>query len=75
MPTYDYACTRCGSFAAMRTIAERDRETACPKCGQAAARLVASPHVGGVRALHDRETSDGRYARMRHAGGSCSCCP
>lgn len=74
MPTYDYECTRCGPFAAMRPIAERDRATACPQCGTTAMRLIASPHVGGMRMLHDRETSDGRYARMRHGAG-CSCCP
>lgn len=73
MPTYDYACARCGTFAAMRPIAERDRATNCPRCGEAATRLVASPHVGGMQSLHERETSDGRYARMRHAAG-CGCC-
>ena len=73
MPTYDYACTSCGTFAATRRIADRDQATDCPKCGRPATRLVSSPHVGGVQSLHARETSDGRYARMRHAGG-CGCC-
>ncbi len=74
MPTYDYACTRCGPFAELRRIADRDSAAACPKCSGTATRVVAvSPHVGGVGALHARETSDGRYARMRHMAG-CRCC-
>ena len=74
MPTYDYACPRCGTFAELRRIADRDGAASCPKCGNAAARVVAaSPHVGGLGSLHERETGDGRYARMRHATG-CGCC-
>jgi putative FmdB family regulatory protein len=74
MPTYDYACARCGTFAELRRIADRDNAASCPQCGDGAQRVAAaSPHVGGTRSLHERETSDGRYARMRHAAG-CGCC-
>ena len=55
MPTYDYACPRCGAFAELRRIADRDRAAYCPKCGDGAMRLVAaSPHVGGLSSLHER---------------------
>jgi putative FmdB family regulatory protein len=74
MPIYDYVCPRCGTFAEIRRIADRDRAADCPTCGDSAARVaVAGPHVGGMSSLHERETGDGRYARMRHAGG-CGCC-
>jgi putative FmdB family regulatory protein len=74
MPTYDYACAHCGTFAELRRIADRDRAAYCPKCRDPATRVVAaSPHVGGMGSLHERETGDGRYARMRHARG-CGCC-
>lgn len=35
MPTYDYACVKCGKkFAARLTIAEHEQKKAkCPKCG------------------------------------------
>jgi putative FmdB family regulatory protein len=74
MPTYDYACARCGTFAELRRIADRDRAADCRKCGDSAMRVIAaSPHVGGMRSLHEREAGEGRYPRMRHAGG-CGCC-
>jgi putative FmdB family regulatory protein len=74
MPTYDYTCARCGPYSELRRIADRDRGADCPKCGEAVTRVaVASPHVGGLSSLHERETRDGRYARMRHAAG-CGCC-
>ena len=76
MPTYDYRCARCGAFQALRSIALRDAEALCPRCGSAAPRILSgSPHVGGVRrtvALADPGAA-GTYARMRHPA-SCRCC-
>lgn len=74
MPTYDYACAQCGTFSELRRIADRDRGADCLKCGEAVTRVpLASPHVSGLSSLHERDTQDGRYARMRHAAG-CGCC-
>lgn len=57
-----------------RRIADRDRGADCPKCGETVTRVaVASPHVSGLSSLHERDTQDGRYARLRHAAG-CGCC-
>ena len=35
MPTYDYACVKCGKrFSVVHSIAEHDRKrVCCPKCG------------------------------------------
>jgi putative FmdB family regulatory protein len=79
MPTYDYACPACGTFEAFRSIADRDRPAACPRCSNAAGRVVASaPHATSMdpmtrRLIGERTASEGRYARMRHAA-SCRCC-
>ena len=84
MPTYDYACTGCGPFEALRRIADRDGVTPCPRCGRQAARMlgaaVGSVGAGGTgearRLLigrHERALADGQYRRMRHAL-SCGCC-
>lgn len=82
MPTYDYACTGCGSFEAYRSMSDRDRPATCPACGQEAPRLVGSaPHPTSMDPLARRLASQraenieaaGRYARMRHAAG-CRCC-
>lgn len=81
MPTYEYACTGCGTFEFLRPIAERDRDTACPGCGAPAARVV----VGGAHLVrtdaatrrligsHERAAADGSYRRMRHPA-ACGCC-
>jgi putative FmdB family regulatory protein len=85
MPTYDYACPRCGSFDAFRTMAARNEAVACPGCGGASPRVFASaPHLalmeGGTRramdanerARHEPKRS-GDYARFKHPAG-CGCC-
>mgnify|MGYP000146124798 CR=1 FL=1 len=42
MPTYDYACGQCGSFDALRSVAMRNQDAACPSCGGVAPRVLAS---------------------------------
>jgi putative FmdB family regulatory protein len=78
MPTYDYDCKDCGTFAAMKRIAARDEPTDCPGCGRPASRMVAAPQLGWMEGDARRATaklaSEGSYPRMRHAGGACSCC-
>lgn len=41
MPTYDYDCAQCGSFDALRSVSMRN-QAACPSCGGAAPRVLAS---------------------------------
>ncbi|MBU0587717.1 MAG: zinc ribbon domain-containing protein [Gammaproteobacteria bacterium] len=85
MPTYDYACSRCGGFDAFRSLATRNEPAACPECGGAAPRVLASaPRLalmeGGIRqaletnerARHEPKRS-GDYARLKHPAG-CGCC-
>lgn len=43
MPVYDYECSRCGSFAMRRPMAEFRLPATCPRCGEAAPRLVGAP--------------------------------
>jgi putative FmdB family regulatory protein len=84
MPTYDYHCPACGGFEALRSIASRNDDVACPDCGTGAARVVASaPRLAlledttrramdiNERARHEPKRS-GDLAR-RHPSG-CSCC-
>jgi putative FmdB family regulatory protein len=85
MPTYDYACPRCGAFDAFRTMAKRNEAAACPECAGASPRVFAStPHLAlmegstrramdaNERARHEPKRS-GDYARLRHPAG-CGCC-
>ncbi len=85
MPTYDYACSGCGGFDAIRSLEARDEAAACPDCGAAAPRVfVAAPRLalmdGNTRtalATNERarfEPKSSRdYARLKHPAG-CGCC-
>jgi putative FmdB family regulatory protein len=85
MPTYDYACPRCGGFDAFRSLAARNEAAACPGCGSPSARVFASaPRLAlmegstrramdtNERARHEPQRS-GDYARLKHPSG-CGCC-
>lgn len=86
MPTYDYDCPGCGSFEALRRIAQRDEDCACPSCGTAAPRVLV--HAARLellagdtrramdineRAAHQPRASSDGYGRLRHPAG-CGCC-
>ena len=85
MPTYDYDCSRCGGFEAIRAIGQRDEPAICPDCDEIAARvMVAAPRLrlmeaSTLRAMDINETArhvprrSGDYARLRHPSG-CGCC-
>ncbi|WP_427911615.1 FmdB family zinc ribbon protein [Ramlibacter sp. MMS24-I3-19] len=80
MPTYDYACSACGTFAVMRPIAQRDAPAACPACTLPAPRVFdGGPSLvmrddGSKRRHAPAGSADiGSYPRMRHPA-SCRCC-
>jgi putative FmdB family regulatory protein len=88
MPTYDYSCSPCGGFDALRSLADRDLPARCPTCGAASPRvLVAAPRLAALsdtarlafatneRASHaPRSSRDSEpYRRLRHPAG-CGCC-
>lgn len=85
MPTYDYACDRCGGFDAFRPLAARNEPATCPHCGEASPRVFANaPQLAlmagstrcaietNERAAHEPRSSRD-YARLRHPAG-CGCC-
>ena len=85
MPTYDYACSGCGGFDALRRLAQRDEPAACPRCGSASPRVfAAAPRLAlmeadarsamqrNEQARHEPKSSRD-YARLRHPAG-CGCC-
>jgi putative FmdB family regulatory protein len=82
MPTYDYECSCCGPFEAIRTLAEYRDPQPCPQCGSASMRVhlgVAAfasmpserrtAHAINERAAHEPKTA----SSMKHGKG-CSCC-
>ena len=80
MPTYDYACHRCGNFSALKRMAARDAPTACPACGSHASRvLIHAPSLAqltpALRNAHGtNERASHEPKRTTTHGMSCSCC-
>ena len=81
MPTYDYQCTHCGPFEAMRRMADRDAPAVCPQCGSQAERvLIAAPYLADMNsnlrlAMATNEKSrhePGLSSAHRHHKG-CGC--
>jgi len=79
MPTYDYACERCGPFIARQAIALFDRPAPCPVCRTESVRALSVPAMLGSRRYRTGDQAapcradDARYVRLRHAG-ACGCC-
>ena len=75
MPIYDYACERCGPFAAMRPMARFRDPCDCPRCGSAASRTwVEAPAIGrGDPNGRRTGASAASPAPTAHPSG-CGCC-
>lgn len=80
MPTYDYACARCGPFTARRPLAVFDQPVPCPACGAESGRALSVPVSLGMGSreprsgLRPEQGAGSGYQRLRH-GGACGCCP
>jgi putative FmdB family regulatory protein len=79
MPTYEYACSSCGSFTAVRPLAEFQEPQPCPQCAVPAPRVTLSGPA--LKGLFSRTASvPGESARPApsrgcyHGMGGCSCC-
>ena len=81
MPMYDYACGRCGEFAALVPLARWREPAACPQCGAPSGRIVGgapaisalSSAVNRARAANERSAHEPRSSRAGH-GMNCGCC-
>ena len=76
MPTYEYACASCGAFDRMRSVAQRDEATECPRRGVPAPRVLGgAPRVatGGFLRGGGNSQDNSNYVRLKHAAG-CPCC-
>jgi len=88
MPIYDYICSLCGSFEAMRGMADYELPAPCPHCGADSARVLMSAPRLALLSAHRRraisineqsmhEPTHSRHydqdAHKPHAKG-CRCC-
>jgi len=58
VPTYTYACARCGSFELVRTIARRTDPAPCPGCDRLGSRVFTSPHLSRLDPSLDRAVTN-----------------
>ncbi|WP_407309907.1 FmdB family zinc ribbon protein [Pseudomonas sp. nanlin1] len=86
MPIYEYDCTTCGDFTALRPMAQRDVPCQCPACGSAARRVIlTAPGLACMpghtrrgmeineRSRHEPKNLEQYRESRRHPSG-CSCC-
>ena len=75
MPVYEYVCRECGTFTALRPMAEFREPCACPTCGCSAPRasLSAPRLVGMGSAPRSLVASNEPGAKVAHPAG-CGCC-
>ena len=72
MPLYDYQCVRCGPFKELRPLSQWNKDTACPKCGDASKRTIAKARLQclsrNARIAHERNERSADEPRvMRRA--------
>lgn len=84
MPIYEYKCSECGMFSALKKLSESSSLMTCVSCGEAAIKIVSIPHLALVslstRSAHERNekaSSEPRQARRSSCGctGLHSCKP
>jgi putative FmdB family regulatory protein len=81
MPVYEYLCDDCGSFTAIRPMAEYEQPHDCPGCGEEARRvLLTAPRMSSLsserrlaHATNERSAHAPRSSKQSHGAG-CSCC-
>jgi putative FmdB family regulatory protein len=81
MPNYDYSCSACGPFTAMRPMEEFRELCACPACGGAAPRtFLKAPAIAGLEptrrsafAASEAQAASREPVKAPHPAG-CGCC-
>ncbi|MGI9212526.1 MAG: FmdB family zinc ribbon protein [Methylococcaceae bacterium] len=87
MPIYEYDCSRCGDFTALRPMAEFRAAQPCPSCGVLAPRVllnapglpVLSTEMRRSHALNERSAHEPRHSSAAERassghGSGCACC-
>jgi putative FmdB family regulatory protein len=84
MAIYEYLCSECGSFTAMRPMAECDLPSECPTCGARAPRVIlTAPYFSTVPtakrqayAANERSAhAPGSLSSLKSShGAGCACC-
>lgn len=80
MPLYEFDCLTCGSFNAYRSIAGRDEDVLCPKCGVQASRIISAPNLAVMspvlrqaHARNEKSCHEPRVSTGHRCGTGCGC--
>ncbi|GAB3670313.1 FmdB family zinc ribbon protein [Salinisphaera aquimarina] len=83
MPIYEFVCRDCGTFSAMRRMADSRAPSDCPQCGATSRRVIASaPRLSRVsrstRVAHEtnERSSHAPHTTQTYGGGhpaGCGC--
>ncbi len=76
MPLYEYECTTCGTFTALRRMSESQSPAACDICGEPGSRIISAPHLAVMdkasRVAHERNEKSAHEPRAARRS-SCGC--
>ena len=76
MPLYEYECTTCGVFSALRKMSESSLAVMCEECGEMSERIISAPHLAildkSQRVAHERNEKAAHEPRMGKRS-SCGC--
>lgn len=76
MPLYEYECTSCGVFSALRKMSESSLAVMCEECGEMSERIISAPHLAVLdksqRVAHERNEKAANEPRMSRRS-SCGC--
>lgn len=80
MPAYEYECTECGAFTAIRPMSVSGDPQTCPGCGEMAPRaILTAPAFAGMpaarriaHATNERAAHEPKQSSKHGAG--CGCC-
>lgn len=64
MPLYTYLCQDCGEFSAWQPMSRSQDPSACPDCGDPAARAVCAPSLALMP--HNNRVAHSRNERAAH---------
>lgn len=77
MPVYEYECTACGVFSALKPMSRSADPCECPECGTLSARKISAPFLAGMsaplrQAWERNEKSAHEPATARKSSCGCS---
>lgn len=76
MPLYEYECTTCGTFTALRKMSESQAPAACDECGAMGRRILSAPRLAVMdtarRAAFERNEQSA-HAPKSARRSSCGC--